>query len=135
MNKKPSCTILILILTVCIFSCDQSKNDKNAFVYNDGKKWIIKLIGKRVPLVHDIFSVFTEKRYKDSLLIPIPKYKTGVNCLINGSEIEVPEGYYKYQGFIILTGKILTVNLLINNTHDKTLVPEIWNGEYNVIFK
>jgi hypothetical protein len=37
---------------------------------------------------------------------------------------------------IELTGKrVPLVNLLIDNTQDKKLVPEIWNGEYKIVSK
>lgn len=132
MNKKYSYLIIALLLSTSIISCSQSKNDKDACVFSNKGKLAIKLTGRRVPLVHDIFSVFRSGTYNDSLLIPILKYQ---DTVINGKDIEVRSGDYKYSGTITIYGKDVNVNLFINDTDAKKVIPETWNGKYKAIIK
>ena len=67
--------------------------------------------------------------YEDSIFFFVPRPEG----IIEGKEIPVKEGYYKYQGYILISSNKATVNLLFDNYDDKRLDPVSWNGEYNLI--
>ena len=96
----------------------------------ENDKMFIKLTGHRVPLVHDLFSIFSNKTIKETFIIPISSYR---DSIIKGSEMEVIDGYYKYQGAIIIKGDKLKVDLQFVNTDDNKLDPQSFNGEYKII--
>ncbi|CAN5249676.1 hypothetical protein BH11BAC5_BH11BAC5_08560 [soil metagenome] len=122
-----------LIVTV-LFRCNSSgfKNYKNAEVEKDNGRLIVKLRGRRKLMVHDPVSLFLNKTYEDSFSFSISQL---TDCTIEGKDIPVEEGYYRYKGQITITKNKLHVNLLIDNTDDKMLAPDSWNGDYNLIEK
>ena len=67
--------------------------------------------------------------YEDSTLIPIPK----TEGKIEGTDIPVQKGYYNYKGYILIDKNDLTINLLIDDTDDKKLRPDTWNGKYSLV--
>lgn len=118
---------LIAILLALQFSCGsgsktEAENFKDAYLIIINDTTFIKLKGKRVPL-------HNPGTYEDSILIPIPKSEGR----IEGKDVSVKEGYYKYQGYILISNNKLTVDLLLDNYDDKKLDPLSWNGEYNLI--
>ena len=72
------------------------------------------------------------KTDQDSILIQVPSFKNGV---INGENIPVEKGQYKYSGTLTINGNDLKVDLLINDTDDKKLRPLTWNGTYKLTIK
>ena len=123
---------LSILFFICV-SCNESKNDKNAYIINRGGEYVIKLTGHRLPLVHDIITYIFSTTVEDSLLINLPKnFKSGI---IEGENIEVPEGNYKYKGYIEVKEKKIVVDLIIINTDYNKDIPESFNGEYKIIYK
>jgi hypothetical protein len=119
-----------LAFSLLVTSCSESKNYKTAYgVEKDGKAFI-KLKGKRQLAVHDPSSVVTNKTYEDSLLIEVPSLQNGK---INGKDIPVRQGYYKYRGEITIHDSKVQVNLSYDNTDDKKTEPTSWNGEYVLV--
>lgn len=109
-----------------------AKNYKDAVVETKNSQTFIILKGRRQPMVHDPISIFFSNTYEDSFLIPMRNLTAGV---IEGKDIPVPPGYYKYQGNIVINKTKLNVNLLLENTDAGKLVPDLWNGEYNLMIK
>ena len=118
-------------LIIALFSCSGgAKNYSDAQLINIKNQQFIKLKGKRVLMVHDLISIFMNKTYEDSILIPIPQTKNGI---IHGSSIPVESGSYKYRGDIVIQNNTLQIRLSYDDTDDKKLVPFDWNGAYNII--
>jgi hypothetical protein len=118
---------ILLLLCFYFVNCSTSKNHKNAFGFEENGQTFIKLKDKRSYMVHDPISAFLNKKYWDSIIIALPSLRDGK---IDGADIPVPKGYYKYLGDITINGDELQVNLLINNTDDKKIEPSEWNGKY-----
>jgi hypothetical protein len=116
-----------LLFVIIISTCSRAKNYKTANIKISDVDTFLVLKGERIPIKHDIGSVFSDETYKDSLIIKIPSLRNGK---ILGSEIPVKEGYYKYQGYLQIKGKDLQVRLEIINTDDNKIVPETFNGDY-----
>ena len=77
------------------------------------------------PSIHNTW----RNTYRDTLVIEIPCNCEGV---IKGEDIPVAKGYYKYKGSLIIKNKRLNVSLLIDDTDDKKLRPDTWNGSYRL---
>lgn len=114
--------VFFLFLQLSCGSRSDAKNYKDAYILSIKDSLFIKLKGERVPL-------HNPGTYEDSILIPIPKSEGR----IEGKDVPVREGYYKYQGYILINGNKLTVDLLLDNYDDKRLDHLSWNGEYNLI--
>jgi len=135
MNTIRNKILLIFISILSFNACTSSKNDKTAIVYFDNHSWNVRLTGKRVPLVHDFISMIFSKSVNDTIVFPLPNYIAGKDYYLLGKDIPVPEYNYKYQGDVEFIKNKMIVNLLIDDTSKKKLVPEIWNGEYKVKVK
>jgi hypothetical protein len=81
-------------------------------------------------MAHDPISVAKGETYKDSILIEVPALMDGA---IEGKDIPVSKGNYRYLGNMTIEGNRLKVNLLIDDTDYKKQRPLTWNGEYNLI--
>lgn len=51
---------------------------------------------------------------------------------VQGDEIPVKKGYYKYVGEIIFAKEIMTLDLYYDDTDRMTKTPLTWNGEYTL---
>ena len=123
--------LITFLLSIFIVGCDgKIYNNKNATVIHENNQNFLRLTGKRKAMVHDPISIFTSNLIDDTLMLQIPKLEDGI---IDASNIPVEEGYFKYQGTISIVKNVLKVDLQIINTHDKILVPELYNGTYNLI--
>jgi hypothetical protein len=119
------------LLSIFLVSCERKiYNNKNAIVIHENNHTFLKLTGKRKPMVHDPISIFKSNLIDDTLMLQIPTLEDGV---VDGSNITVEEGYYKYQGTISIDKNVLKVDLQIINTDNKILKPESYNGTYNLI--
>jgi hypothetical protein len=123
---------IIVFFGALLASCAHPKNNKAAFILYKNNQPFIRLTGKRVPLTHDLFGIFSNKLIDDTLLIQIPFLKEGI---IAGKDIPVEEGYYKYQGHINIKKDSLIVNLQMLNTDDEKIEELSYNGVYNLIRK
>ena len=118
---------MIAFLSLLVFSCSESSNYPNAYGYQQDGKSFIKIKGKRELMVHDSWSVLSNKTYEDSLILQVPSLE---NDTITGEEIPVQKGHYNYVGQIIIDAEKVWVDLSYNNTDDKKIEPTSWNGEY-----
>jgi hypothetical protein len=118
------------VFLLVISSCSESENYKTAYGFEKDGKTFIKLKGKRQLATHNPSSVISNKTYEDSLVIEVPSLQ---NSKINGKDIPVRKGYYKYLGEVIIQGAKVQVNLNYDNTDDKKIEPISWNGEYNLL--
>lgn len=78
---------------------------------------------------HDPASFLSKEKYEDSLILKVPSLADG---RINGNDIPVQPGYYKYLGDITIRDNKVHVNLSYNNTDDKKIEPLSWNGKYKL---
>ena len=120
-------TILFICLLPMI-ACNFPTNYKDAYLLKSNDTLLLKVKGKRVLMVHDFISIFTNNLYEDSCLIPLMKYCN--NCTIYGKDIPTEEGHYKFLGQIKIDDNIADVQLQYNNTDDKCLESFGWNGRY-----
>lgn len=79
---------------------------------------------------HDPGSVLSNETYEDSVVLQVPSLQDGT---INGKEIPVRKGYYKYLGQIVIDGKKIQVDLSYDNSDDKKIEPTSWNGKYILV--
>jgi hypothetical protein len=129
MERSQYILSLFLIVSI-IISCTNSKNFKQAYGLTQNGQAYIKLKGVRQSMAHDPGSL--DKTYEDSILIQVPSFENGV---INGENIPVEKGQYKYSGTIMINGNDLKVDLLINDTDVKKLRQLTWNGTYKLTIK
>lgn len=132
MFKHSNYTISKYLLLFLIISCSGPHNNTEATVLLRNNQTYIILKGKRHGMVHDPVAILKNKLYDDSLVIQIPQLKNGI---VEGKDIPVEEGYYKYSGYISIEKPKLTVNLQIINTDDNKIQPETYNGEYTIVQK
>lgn len=114
-----------------LIGCNFPTNYKDAYLEKVNDTVLLKVKGKRVLMVHDFISIFTNNLYEDSCLIPIIKYCN--NCIINGKDIPTEEGHYKFLGQIKIENNMADIQLQYDNTDDKFLEPFGWNGRYVLI--
>ncbi|MBC7400286.1 MAG: hypothetical protein H7289_10095 [Mucilaginibacter sp.] len=124
--------VLGISLLISTYSCNGAKNNKEAYIVIKGNKSFIKLKGKRNYMVHDPISLVFNKTYEDSTLISLPRVQNGI---IKGNEIITEKGYYKYteDSFISIDHQKLKIYLQYNDTDDKKVEQDGWNGEYNLV--
>jgi hypothetical protein len=120
-------SILISFLSLLLPSCSGRENYKQAFGYQINGYSYIKVKGKRPLVAHDPGSVLSNKQYEDSLLLQVPSLGNGT---IDGKDIPVEQGSYKYIGTITIREGKLHINLRYDNTDDRKVEPLSWNGEY-----
>ncbi|WP_348099186.1 hypothetical protein [Mucilaginibacter sp.] len=112
-------------------ACNQAENYQDAHFVLKDKRPFIKLRGKRNLMSHDFVSLFNNKTYEDSVLIPVPS--TG-DKRIPGREIVFDNGYnkYSYDGYVLIKGKKLSINFYYSEKGDKTEKKYfyVWNGDY-----
>jgi hypothetical protein len=119
-----------LILSLLIVSCSGNENNKTAYGFEKDGKTFIKLKGKRKLAAHALNSALSNTTYKDSLILEVPSLQ---NSKVNGKDIPVRKGYYKYLGNLTIQGNKVQVNLSYDNTDDKVTEPTSWNGEYILV--
>ncbi len=125
-------SFIISVLTTYFFLfTSPATNYKTAFIEKDLQGYKVTVKGKRLYMVHDPVSMFLRKTYEDSAEYVIPRSE-GV---IKGQELPVEVGYYKSVGDIIIKGKHLKINLYADNYDDKTVDPNTWNGNYNLVWR
>jgi hypothetical protein len=125
--------LLVSILIVGLFAylfifISPAKNYKQAFIRKDKDHFIITVKGKRLYMAHDPISALSRNTYEDSMQFAIPRDQG----IINGSEIPIRPGYYKFTGTIKIENDKLEIKLFADNYDDKKLNPDTWNGMYNL---
>jgi len=128
--EKSQYILPLFLVVLIIISCTNSKNFKQAYGLSQNGQAYIKLKGARQLMTHDPSSL--DKTYQDSILIQVPSFENGI---ISGKNIPVEKGQYRYSGTLTINGDDLKVDLLINDTDDKTLRPLTWNGNYKLTIK
>src|SRR5687768_7564581 len=107
---KSFCYLFSSVFLILISSCSESENYKTAYGFEKDGKTFIKLKGKRQLAAHDPSSVVSNKTYEDSLIIEVPSLQ---NSKINGKDIPVRKGYYKYLGEVIVLKTIVKMYLIV----------------------
>jgi hypothetical protein len=77
-------------------------------------------------MAHGPVSIFFAGTSPVSELLTLPRL-TGK---VDGSEIPVPDGHYRYVGSVHFVGQTMIVDLYYDNTDDKKLEASAWNGNY-----
>ena len=122
--------LLPFLLCLLFVSCSHNQNYNKAYGYEEDGQVFIKLKGKRQLAAHDPGSVISNKKYEDSLLLQVPSLRNG---RINGKDIPVQPGYYKYLRDVTIQEGKVRVNLSYDNTDDGRIEPLSWNGEYFLV--
>ena len=117
----------ILIVAYLIFY-SPVKNNEIAEIKSAQSGYELTLTGKRLNNSHNLISVFSKKTYLDTLKILLPRKKG----TINGGEIKVKKGNYKYLGTIDIENKKINLDLYYNNYDNNTKEPLIWNDKYEL---
>jgi hypothetical protein len=81
-------------------------------------------------MVHDPVSLLQGKTYIETEILRVPR----IEGVVEGREIPVAPGYYKYLGQIIFSGSQMKLDLYYDNYDDKKKDPLSWNGEYNLVW-
>jgi hypothetical protein len=79
-------------------------------------------------MVHDPVSIFFRGTSPASETFTLPKLAGRVD----GSEIPVKKGYYRYAGSIRFVEGRMIVDLYYVDTDDNKLEPVSWNGSYQL---
>lgn len=111
--------LTIVIVGWLVFISNKAKNHEGATVTKDGSLYKIEFTGVRYLMVHDPISALIGKTYEATYSIKVPRI-TGV---VEGSEIPVKRGYYKYLGTISINGNKIIVDLYADNYDDNTKDP------------
>jgi hypothetical protein len=136
-DKTHKMTLLIAsaaiaaLMTYFFLFTTPTTNFKTAYIDKEQQGYKVTVKGKRLYMVHDPVSLLLRKTYEDSAQYIIPRSE-GV---IKGQELPTKEGYYKSVGDIIIKDKQLKIELYADNYDDKTLDPDTWNGNYNLVWR
>jgi hypothetical protein len=117
---------LVLATFFFLTACATSSNDPVATFLQHGDVYKISLSGRRENMAHDPVSIFFAGTSPVSTSLTLPRL-TGK---VDGSEIPVPDGYYRYVGSVRFEGQTMIVDLYYDNTDDKKLDTSGWNGTY-----
>jgi hypothetical protein len=128
-NRPSLVRIAVVALSVAsTTSCSGTKNYEQAYFSKHGSGYLVELKGKRHLLAHDPVSAILGNTSEETYEIEIPR----IDGTIDGSEIRVERGSYKYSGSIVISQNRMTVNLARPNTDAKRLDPLSWNGRYRL---
>jgi len=136
-DKKHKLTLLIASFAIAALTTyfflftSPATNFKTAYIEKEQQGYKVTVKGKRLYMVHDPVSLFLRKTYEDSAQFIVPR-SDGV---IKGQELPKEKGYYKSIGNIIIKANHLKIDLYVDNYDDKTLDPDVWNGDYNIVWR
>jgi len=135
-NKKFKWTLLIASFLVSVLTTyfflftSPITNYKTAYIERQQDSYKVTVKGRRLYMVHDPISLLLRKTYEDSVQYIIPR-SVGV---IKGQELLTKDGYYKSVGEMTIKDKSLKIDLYADNYDYKTLDPDSWNGNYNLVW-
>lgn len=115
-----------LIMPLLIIGCSTVYNYENARVYSRNSFYVLELKGKRRLMAHDLISAIKAETYEATLEIMLPRN----SGRINGSDIVVKRGHYKYSGYVDIQAKTIVVDLKYINTDKNELQESGWSGSY-----
>jgi len=119
------------ILLLITLGCSRVYNYEDAFLYEEGYVYVVELKGQRRLITHDPISAIKGETYEETMLFKIPRG----SGRIEGYEIEVKKGYYKYAGFIDIQAEKIIIDLKYNDTTEGILKDTGWSGEYRLVRK
>ena len=125
-----SFAVAALTTYIFLFTSPET-NYKTAFIEKEQQHYKVTVKGKRLYMVHDPISLFLRKTYEDSAQYILPRSE-GV---IKGQELLTREGYYKSVGDIIIKDGHLKINLSADKYDEKTFDPDMWNGDYKLVWR
>ncbi len=123
-------TVIVAFLQGCS-NASKAKNETTAVILRNNDSLLIKLKGTRILMSHNLSDLFSDRTYEDSFLLSVP-IREGI---INGYDIPVRDGHFKFTGKLILEKDSLFLQLNIDDTSNKVLRKFSWNGEYKLIEK
>jgi hypothetical protein len=110
-------------------SCSRVGNSKDATVSKVGDQYTVSLKGTRYLMAHDPFSAMQGKTFVLTAILTVPR----IEGIVEGREIPVAPGHYKFLGQIEFSGSRMKIDLYADNYDDKRKDPSTWNGEYNLV--
>jgi hypothetical protein len=130
--KKALIILSLIIILIVAWNIYQSpRNDEISYVVKGTPFSEVELTGTRRLMVHDPISGLFPSTSEVTYTIRVPR----ILGKVNGSEISVEEGYYKYIGNIIFKDGKMNVDLYYDNTDDGIKTPLSWNDEYTLVIK
>ncbi|MFC3150620.1 hypothetical protein ACFOEK_06260 [Litoribrevibacter euphylliae] len=119
---------LLLLITL---GCSSVYNYEEVSLYQDMTMYLVEVKGQRRLMAHDPISAIKGATYEETKHFKIPRS----SGRIEGYEIEVPKGYYKYVGFIDIQTDRITIDLKYNDTDQGRQIDTGWSGEYKLVRK
>ena len=123
--------ILSCIITYFSFFISPSTNYNTAYIEKEKEHFIITVKGRRQYMAHELVSLFIRKTYEDSNKYIIPR----INGVTKGYELPKVTGQYNSVGTISIEKNQVDINLSFDNTDDKKLDPDDWNGHYKLVWR
>ena len=121
--------ISVLFLSALLLSCSGSGNGSNAQLHVETTRPYLLFTGKRDLMVHDPISLLLNKKYTDTLIVPL---NAAQDSIIKGETIPVKHGYCPYNGFVSIKRKRVVVKLATDNLSTRTRDSSSFNGTYNL---
>jgi len=119
---------ILLILFFVLSGCSLNKNNSIATYHKVSGGYEVVMTGKRENMAHDPISFVFRGSSPSQLVIQVPR----ITGEVNGSEIPVQKGYYKYLGKIHFSVDSMIVNLSYDDYDRKKVYPVSWNGKYTL---
>jgi len=120
--------IFALAILFLLSACTSSSNDPTAIISGTNGTIQVTVHCMRENMVHDPISIFFRSTSPASETFTLPKLVGRVD----GSEIPVKKGYYRYAGSIRFVEGRMIVDLYYVDTDDNKLEPVSWNGSYQL---
>lgn len=121
-------SLLALLLGTVLCGCNKSKNYPTAWYVETNGNYVITVSGRRMLMAHDPISALEAKTYERSNSFVVPR----ITGRIEGSEIPRELGYYRYGGYIDISGTSMEMRLWADNTDDHRKEDLTWNGRYTL---
>lgn len=125
---KKNWLLVASLAGICILpACEDAKNFKEASIVTRNDTTFIQVIGKRRNIGKSIleFANF----YMDTGYWPIPKVADGKY----DAGLVTHDDYFERKGYILIKGNKVSIKVSNLNREDSTMVPSVWNGEYELI--
>src|SRR5688572_4263646 len=98
---------LVTVLVIFVVGCSRVENYKQAQVRRADTEFTVELRGTRRLMAHDPVSALRGETYVEAFRLRLPR----LEGIINGNEVPVNPGSYKYVGRIVIAGNSMKVDL------------------------
>jgi hypothetical protein len=128
MDMKKNRLLLASLGAICLLpACEEAKNLKEASVVTRNDTTFIRVVGERRNVSLSLLEL--GKLYMDTGYWPIPKVADGKY----DAGLPASNEHGGRKGYILINRNKVVIKVSNINKEDSTLVPNIWNGEYELI--